>query len=85
MKNLERYLRALANKRRLTIMQFLKKERRATVGEIARAINLSVKSTSKHLLKLGAADLVDSDQQSINVWYKLAPPPKSVSSIISCL
>ncbi len=43
MKELERTLKALANRRRLAIIQHLKKNREAKVSDIAEAIKLSVK------------------------------------------
>ena len=48
-KELERILKALANKRRLSILIYLKRHPEATVGEIASSIRLSLTSTSKHL------------------------------------
>ncbi|MDP3974830.1 MAG: metalloregulator ArsR/SmtB family transcription factor [Candidatus Jorgensenbacteria bacterium] len=71
---LERTLKALANRRRLAILSYLKAEREAPVGEIAGAIRLSFKSTSKHLAVLFAADLVDRDQRELQMFYRLATP-----------
>jgi len=71
-RELERTLKALANRRRLAILAYLKKEREAPVGEIAGAIRLSFKSTSKHLAVLFAADLVDRDQRELQMFYRLA-------------
>lgn len=85
-RELERALKALANRRRLAILAYLKAEREAPVGEIAGAIRLSFKSTSKHLAVLFAADLVDRDQRELQMFYHLAaPPPLAARSIISLL
>lgn len=71
MKELERTLKSLANKRRLCIIQFLKKQKHASVGELAEAINLSFRSTSRHLSVLFGADILEKEQRSIQVYYRL--------------
>ena len=79
-------LKALANKRRLAIIQVLRKRRKENVGEIARAINLSFKATSKHLNVLAAVDIVDKEQRSLQMWYSLAPTlPEAAKRIIHLL
>jgi len=75
MKNLEKQLKALANRRRLAILKYLKKVRQAPVGEIAGEINLSVKATSKHLNILAAADILEREQRSLSVFYRLSQDP----------
>ena len=70
-KKLERTLKASANRRRFRILAFLKKESEATVGEIAEHINLSFKSTSRHLAVLYGAELVERTQRSSEVFYRL--------------
>jgi DNA-binding transcriptional ArsR family regulator len=71
MKDLERVLKALANRRRLAIMRYLKEHNEAPVGEIAEAIRLPFRSTSKHLAVLAAADIVERDQRSLQMFYRL--------------
>ncbi|MBI3627466.1 MAG: helix-turn-helix transcriptional regulator [Candidatus Sungbacteria bacterium] len=61
MKDFERVLKALANRRRLSIVKYLKKEKEASVSEIAGKIGISLKATSKHLGILSAADIVDKE------------------------
>ncbi len=78
LKALERVLKALANKRRLAMLRFLKKTGEANVTEIAEEIKLSVKSTSRHLSVLFSADVVERDQRSLEVYYRCAPPVLSV-------
>ncbi len=73
MKELERILRALANKRRLAIVQYLKKNREASVTGLAGAINLLFRSTSRHLAILFGAGVLEKRQQSTEVYYFLAP------------
>lgn len=73
MKELERTLKSLANRRRLAIVQFLKKRKEASVGELAGAIHLSFRSTSRHLAILSVAGILEKEQRSIQVYYCLNP------------
>ncbi len=76
MKELERVLKALANRRRLAILKYLKTNREAPVAEIADEINLSFKATSKHLAVLSAVDIVEKDQRSLQMFYRLSVQQK---------
>lgn len=86
MKELERTLKALANRRRLAIVRHLKVNREASVGEIAGAIKLSFRATSKHLGILAAANILDKEQRSLAVHYRLADalarPAKAVIHLV---
>jgi DNA-binding transcriptional ArsR family regulator len=83
---LERTLKALANKRRLTILHFIKTSKRASVGDVAEHINLSFKSTSRHLSVLAAADILESEQRGLNVLYRLnSRLPHGARQIITIL
>lgn len=85
-KELERILKALANRRRLAILSFLQKKKEANVGEIAETIRLSLKSTSRHLAVLSGADILDREQRSSEVFYRLSESiPSIFSSIIKSL
>lgn len=68
---IEKILKALANKRRLAIIKFLSKNESACVVEITKEIRISFKSTSKHLEKLKAADIVNSEYRKSNNYYRL--------------
>lgn len=81
-KELERELKALANRRRLAIIKFLKRNKEASVGDIAEAIKLSFKSTSKHLAVLKGVDIVEHEQRSLSYYYKLVEPLPIVSQAI---
>lgn len=70
-KQAEKYYKMLANQRRLRIIKYLAKTQRATVKEIASEINLSFKATSKHLLLLKNANLLDSQQVNSKQYYYL--------------
>ncbi len=86
MKTLEKQLKALANRRRLAILKYLKNVRQAPVGEIAGEINLSVKATSKHLNILAGADILEREQISLSVFYRLSSDPSPIAKqVISIL
>ena len=77
-KELERMFKALANRRRLAILSFLKKKKQANVGEISEVIKLSFKSTSRHLGVLASAGILDKEQNSLYVNYSLSDTESDV-------
>lgn len=77
-RKLERLNKTIANRRRLAILAYLKKEGEAPVWDIAEAIKLSPKATSQHLGVLRASDLVLWEQRSLEMFYRLAPPPHPI-------
>jgi DNA-binding transcriptional ArsR family regulator len=79
-KELEKILKALANKRRIAILKFIKKSGRVSVGDIAEAIKLSFKATSKHLMILSNADILEKEQISLSMFYFI---PKDSHPIVS--
>lgn len=78
MKHLEKPLKALANRRRLAILRYIKKSRQATVSDIAEEIRLSFKSTSRHLAILRSADLLEREQKSRLAYYRLSEDTRTV-------
>ncbi len=82
MKELERLLKALANRRRLAILQYLKNNKKGSVADIAEEINLSFKSTSKHLGILAACDILEREQRSVQMFYYLADHQKPAARSI---
>ncbi len=85
MKELYRILRVLGNKRRLAILKYLKKAKEASVGDIAKEINLSFKATSRHLGILTAFDILDKEQRSLMVFYKLSSTMPASARHALCL
>ena len=79
-------MKALANRRRLAILRFLKTKKEASVGDIAEEIKLSFKATSKHLGVLSAASIVDREQRSLLMFYcfslDLPLPARSIISLL---
>ena len=70
-KEKERILKALANMRRLAIVNLLHKSNEKSVGEIADNIKLSFRATSKHLSVLMNADILEKEQRSLQMFYSL--------------
>jgi len=86
MKEYEKTLKALANRRRLKIIKYLKNEKQATVTNIAEHLKLSFKSTSKHLSVLFGAGIVDKEQKNLSMFYYLADPmPKIVKHVLDII
>ena len=81
MKKLEKLLKVLANARRLNILGYLQRCKEASVGEVSEEIGLSFKSTSRHLNVLFAADLVEKEQRSLEVYYRLSESAKRIFKI----
>jgi len=75
---IEKIFKALANKRRLAIIVYIKKKGQANVGDIAETIKLSFRSTSKHLNLLTSSGILDKDQRGLNVNYSLASDQPSL-------
>jgi DNA-binding transcriptional ArsR family regulator len=71
MRELEQIAKAVANKRRLKILSYLKKGR-ASVSDVAEAIKLSFKATSRHLSILTNAGIVEKHQEGLVMWHSLA-------------
>ena len=83
---MERVLKALANKRRLLILGYLKRIKEAPVADIASEIKLSFNATSKHLRIMYAADVLDREQRSSQMFYRIASDaPHPVRAVISIL
>ena len=87
MKNLERVLKALANKRRLEILKALKggRDKELSVGEISERINLSFKATSRHLSILISADILGKEQRGLQVFYRIVMSNRWFKDIVTAL
>ena len=86
MKEYEKTLKALANRRRLQIIKYIKDQKQATVTDIAEHIKLSFKSTSKHLAILFGAGIVDKEQKNLSMFYSVVEPlPKIAKQVIDLI
>ncbi|MDO8552780.1 MAG: metalloregulator ArsR/SmtB family transcription factor [bacterium] len=72
---LERQLKVLGNRRRLAILNLLRKRKDVNVSDIADAIKLSLTSTSRHLIMLERMGFVEKEQKSLNVYYRITSTP----------
>ncbi len=81
----ERIFKAFANRRRLAILMFLKKNKEASVGDIAAEIRLSFKATSKHLMVLVAIDVLERDQRGLLMFYSLSPDQHPITKRLIAL
>ncbi len=83
---LERVMKALANRRRLAALRIIKKRKKITVGDLAESLNLSFKATSKHLALLTGAGILEKEQQSINMFFWIsADMPESARPVLALL
>ncbi len=72
MQELNKVFKAAANEKRLLILKNLIHKDRLTLNEIAELINLSFKSTSKHLLLLESRGFVQRHTQGARVIYSIS-------------
>ncbi|MDO8481544.1 MAG: metalloregulator ArsR/SmtB family transcription factor [bacterium] len=86
MNELERNLKALANKRRLAILKYLKRVGKSSVGDVAGEIRLSFKATSRHLAVLTNAGILEKEQEGLTMWHQISPRKHSiVANVIKLL
>lgn len=67
----EQIFKALANRRRLTILRLLSAQGSTSVGDIAAELKLSYAATSRHLRALLNTNLVEQEQVNTTVNYSL--------------
>ena len=86
MDKIEKIFKAFANRRRLAILRFLKDGRETSVGRISDKIGLSFTATSKHLNILFTADILEREQKSLQIFYRIAKQPdKTIEKILNLL
>ena len=73
---LERYFRAVANHRRLEMLQVLNRRGPLPLYQVAAAVHLSVKTTNKHLTQLLHTGFVSRTRQGLFVLYRLEDEAK---------
>ena len=71
-KELEKILKALANRRRLTILCHLKQVGEDRVGAVAGELRLSLTATSRHLNILERAGVLEKEQRGLEVFYRVS-------------
>ncbi|MDO8552715.1 MAG: metalloregulator ArsR/SmtB family transcription factor [bacterium] len=80
MNEMEKLLKAIANGRRLAILKYLARVKKASVGDISENIKLSFRATSQHLNILKQADILEKKQEGLIVWHTLSVPMHSIIS-----
>jgi len=75
---LERLIKGFANRRRLAILELLKRKPELSVDEIAEELKLGYMNASDHIRKLAIAGLVLKRNVGNNVRHKLTDRAKSV-------
>ena len=84
-KELEKIFKAVANRRRIMILKYLKREHHASVGDIAEEIKLSFRATSKHLSVLSNVGFLDKDQSGPSMLYFIPENKKQLVSRLLAL
>ena len=70
-RKVNKIFKSLGNERRLKILSLLLTEGPIRVSDVSEKINLSLKSTSKHLIILDRAGFVASKQVGLNRIYDI--------------
>jgi len=70
-KSVAKTFKAIGNERRFLILKYLFSKKELTVGEISKLIELSFKSTSRHLAVLSDVNLVAVKQINLSRYYSL--------------
>lgn len=83
MKELEKSLKALADKNRLRILKLLE-VRKMCVCELAFVLGITQPSVSKHLKKLSLAGIVESEQDRFWTNYYLRKDNESLKMLLLC-
>jgi DNA-binding transcriptional ArsR family regulator len=73
-REVENITKALANRRRLSILKHLRSVGNANVGDIAKEIKLSFAATSRHLRILSATNVIEGEQIGLIVNYHIKVP-----------
>lgn len=83
---IEKVLKALANRRRIAIVRFLRRRKETAVNRIAEHIKLSLWATSRHLSRLHAVNIVERDQRGLFMYYRLSREmPASTQQLITTI
>lgn len=81
-KKSEKLFKLLASKRRLAILEVLKKHTHASVGYLSEKVGLSLAATSKHLQLLESGGLVTSKEDGLFRLYSLKKQKDKIARYI---
>jgi DNA-binding transcriptional ArsR family regulator len=83
---LEKVLKAVANRRRIAIVRYVRSHPQATLGDVSDSIKLPYKSASKHVSVLLNAEILHREQQNSNASFSIHPHSSEyVRKLISIL
>ncbi len=71
-RRLEQQLKAVSNARRLAMLRYLKENKSATAGEIARAVHVSMPPASQHFRILKTAGIIEYKRRGKYISYRLS-------------
>ena len=72
-KQLERYLKGVANSRRIDILRLIEKEDGVTMEQIAETLSCNPKTISMHTVRLVNAGLITKKYEGLSVHHYLSP------------
>ena len=81
-KQLERYLKGVANHRRIEILFLVAGTQGLTVDEISKKLKCNFKTISMHTLRLVQAGLINKKYLAQNVIHSLSPYGKTMYSFL---
>lgn len=76
--NKYKIFKGLGNKRRLMIVEFILQKGETTLDILSQEINLSYRSTSKHLLLLENIGIIERENRGRNIYYSVRKDIRSV-------
>jgi len=65
--------KALSNINRVKIIDILSREKKLSVGEIAKRLKISITATSNHLVSLQKLEVLNAEGREGHVYYSLNP------------
>jgi len=77
-KNFVKIFKALSNEKRFKILLLLLKRKEMTVSEIAENLKFPFQTTSRHLINLQNANLVETRHENVWTFYYLSSRQKKL-------
>lgn len=82
-KQLERYFKGISSHRRIEILNFISKNKGATLDDIAKALKTNFKTTHEHTKRLREAGLLNKRYVGRAVAHSLSPYGEKIFKFIS--
>jgi|SRR3990167_3844013 len=84
-KRAERVFKGGANKNRLRILDYVKRENETSVWAISRRLDLDFRNTSQHLARLEKAGLLEKENVGRRVYHETTPYGENILEFIQKL